>query len=285
MFRLLFIIGSGTARSALPGLSSRSLSAFFACLRARDLDAARRYAKLTKIPFFGIFVMHTRHTDHGFSLVEILLALGILSALAMAAFLLYPTVIVRVHADADKRAISAAYANLTQLMRAGSAGRFNTDASSNDPPFMGQGAALSSVMSPLKCGPEDGVPWGSFACSFQSAGVGDVWFLAVAPCADDGCSSYQPPYDYFSIRFDMYDVPTANCLALLSGFGSNGTDTGASAVYIIKSDWSYRELYLNSASPLANVEACQDPANSLYSMIFDFWPWGDPYHSQPSWGG
>lgn len=225
--------------------------------------------------------MHTRYRSAGFSLVELLLALGILSVLALAAFVLYPKVMTRVHADADKRAMSAGYLNFSHVMRAGGTGQFNRDPNSSDGPLSDNPEALAALLKPMDCSGE----WGYLDCRFSSASSGYVDFMSVATCQDSGCSSVGPPYKVFSMRVSLYDVPTDACVALVSGMGIQQTDTGASAIYIIGSDWSYKPIFLNTATVPAIVSACQDSANSNAVVMFDFWPWGDAYHRYPGWGG
>jgi hypothetical protein len=217
----------------------------------------------------------------GFSLVEILLALGILSALAIAAFILYPTFMVRVHADQDKRVMAAGYANLVQVMRSGGAGRFNRDPNSSDGPLSDNPAALASLLQPIDCS----APWGYLDCRFTSSPSAYIDFMSVGTCVDPQCSSTGAPFNVFSLRMSLYDVPVENCIALATGMGIGQSPTGASAIYVIGSDWSYKPIFLNTATPISIVEACQDPANDNYMVMFDFWPWGDAFHTYPAWGG
>lgn len=221
------------------------------------------------------------HPHLGFSLVEVLLVLGILTALALAAFVLYPKVMVRVHADADKRVMSAGYLNFVQLMRLGGSGQFNRDPNSSDGPLSDNPEALAVLLKPMDCSGE----WGYLDCRFASASSGYVDFMSVATCQDAGCTSVGAPYKVFSMRVSLYDVPTDACVALVSGMGIQQTDTGASAIYVIGSDWSYKPVFLNTATVPTIVSACQDPANRNALVMFDFWPWGDAFHRYPGWGG
>ena len=227
--------------------------------------------------------MLRRRSDLGFSLVEMLLALGIISFLALAAFVLYPKVMIRVHADADKRAMSAGYANLVQLMRAGGAAQFNRDPNSSSGPFSDNPETLATMLKPMDCS----APWGSIQCNFatSSSSYGYVDFMSVATCQDEACSSVGAPYKVFSMRVSIYDVSTEACIALVQGMGLSRTDTGASAIYVIGSDYSYKPIFLTTASVPNLVSACQDPTGTNSTVMFDFWPWGDAFHLYPGWGG
>ncbi len=225
--------------------------------------------------------MSSRLHDSGFSLVEILLALGLLAALAITAFVLYPSLMTRVHADADKRAIAAGYMNLVQVMRSGGMGRFNRDPNSHDGPLSDNPAALAALLKPIDCSGD----WGYLDCHFDSASSGYVDFMSAATCQDPSCGSVGAPYNVFSMRVSLYDVSVESCIALLSGMGIQQTDTGASAVYIIGSTWAYKPLFLNTATIPNIVAACQDPSGTNSTLMFDFWPWGEPKHMYPVWGG
>lgn len=225
--------------------------------------------------------MHPTNRSSGFTLAEMLLALGVIALLALAAFLLFPKIMVRVHADADKRAMSAGYTSFIQLMRAGGASQFNRDPTSSSGPLSDHPEALATMLKPMDCS----APWGWLNCRFASASEGMVDFMSVATCQDDACSSVGPPYKVFSMRVTMRDVPTDACVALVSGMGMHQTDTGASAIYVIGSDWSYKPIFLNTATVPNLVTACQDPSGVNSSIMFDFWPWGDAFHLYPAWGG
>ena len=217
----------------------------------------------------------------GFSLVEVLMALGILALLTLAVFVVYPSVMVRVHADADKRAMAAGYANLVQVMRAGGSRSFNSDSGSSSGPLSDNPAALAALLQPIDCS----APWGYLDCRSKSGSYTYIDFMSIATCQDEACSSVGAPYNVFSMRISIYDVSVASCIALASGMGISQTDTGASAIYIIGSDWSYKPIFLNTATVPNIVAACQDPSGTNVSLMFDFWPWGDAFHMYPGWGG
>ncbi|HOZ25726.1 MAG TPA: type II secretion system protein [Hyphomonadaceae bacterium] len=225
--------------------------------------------------------MHPIHRQLGFSLIETTLAVGVLTALGALAFTIYPRVMIGVHASQDKRVMAAGYASIAQVMRSGGAGSFNSDPNSSDGPMSDNPAALASVLKPIDCQ----APWGYLDCKFSSSPSSYIDFMSVGTCADQACSSVGPPYNVFSMRVSLYDVPPESCIALLSGMGIGQSATGASAVYVIGSDWAYKPLFMNTATPAAIINACQDPADDNYLLMFDFWPWGDGFHQYPAWGG
>lgn len=223
----------------------------------------------------------SRFAQPGFSLIEMVLALALLAALGAAVFVVYPRVMISVNAAHDQAAMRTAFANITTAMRAGGRTSFNTDPNSSEAGIAQDPAVLAQLLKPLDCTAPDG--W--LECRAASAPYVNVDFMSVATCQDSGCSSMGAPYRVFSMRIAFYDVSTETCLALAQGFTTAQSAVGNSAIYVVGSDWSYKPLFLNTASIEAVVDACQDPTGVNTMQMFDFWPWGDAFGMYPGYGG
>jgi len=212
--------------------------------------------------------------------MEIVLALGAISLMALVVFVLYPTVMVRVRAQHDQAALQGLFANITALFHAGGARSFNSDPNDGYGALSDDPVSFASILKPLDCSGDAGY----LDCKAWSASYLYVDFMSTGTCFQPDCSTGSgAPFNVFSMRVSFYNVDVATCLALINGFRDGQTSTGASAIYLIGSDYSYKPLFLNHATVADGITACQDPQGTNALMMFDFWPWGDAQHMFPGY--
>ena len=144
----------------------------------------------------------------GFSLIELLLVLGVLAILLVAAFVVYPQVRDRNQANAEVSNLTAIKANITNLYasRGGNYGGLNRGVAN-------QARVFPSSMNGgvYTAGADITTAWG-----------GGVWIGRESNSTDDVVNGERR----YSIRYE--GVPAGVCLGLVSGAASNFQDVRVS---------------------------------------------------------